>query len=109
MIAAMENPDTGLIFPQENIASLAGERGQPWQDLVAAVENTGQDSPERMAFLLMMARLSSCTTCNANSFRAIHGCTVCGKQSLKRFHGSDHDLACIYRAACTEVQLYLQK
>jgi predicted peroxiredoxin len=101
--------DTILIFPPGNISSLAGERGSPWQDLVAAVENSGNESPEQLAFLLMMARLNSCANCNADSYRAIHGCTVCGKQSLKRFHGSDQDLTGLYQAAKTEVILYLQK
>ncbi len=105
----MHDFDTGLIFPPSNIASLASERGQPWQDLVTAVQKSGQDSPEQMAFLLMMARLNSCANCNADSFRAIHGCTVCGKQSLKRFHGSDQELTGLYQTAWTEVTLYLQK
>jgi predicted peroxiredoxin len=109
MSKAMDHSDTGLIFPSGNISSLAGERGPYWQDLVAVVENSGQDSPEQMAFLLMMARLSSCANCNADSYRAIHGCTVCGRQSLKRFHGSDKDLTGLYQAAKTEVILYLQK
>jgi hypothetical protein len=105
----MDKSDTGLIFPPGNISSLSGERSQPWQDLVMAVENAGLDSVEQMAFLLMMARLSSCGTCNADSFRAIHGCTICGKQSLKRFHGSDQDLTSLYQSAITEVHLYLQR
>jgi hypothetical protein len=105
----MHNSDTGLIFPPGNISSLSTERGLSWQDLVAAVEKSGPDSPEQMAFLLMMARLNSCASCNADSFRAIHGCAVCGRQSLKRFHGSDKDLSGLYQAAKTEVILYLQK
>ncbi len=68
MTASMLDSDTGLIFPPGSISSLAAERGHSWQDLVAAVEKTGPDSPEQMAFLLMMARLSSCANCNANSF-----------------------------------------
>jgi hypothetical protein len=105
----MDNSDSGLIFPPSSISSLAGERGRPWQDLVSSVENSGADSLEQMGFLLMMARLNSCGTCNSDSFRAIHGCTVCGRQSLKRFHGSDLDLAGMYQSACTEVNLYQQK
>ncbi len=109
MSGIMNNSDTGLIFPPGNISSLAGERGPSWQNLVAAVEESGPDSHEQMAFLLMMARLSSCASCNADSYRAIHGCTVCGRQSLKRFHGSDQDLTGLYQSAWTEVKLYLQK
>jgi predicted peroxiredoxin len=105
----MKNSSTGLIFPPGDISSLAGERGPSWQDLVAAVEKSGPDSPEQMAFLLMMARLTSCANCNADSYRAIHGCTICGKQSLKRFQGTDQELSGLYQTAKTEVRLYLQK
>jgi hypothetical protein len=105
----MQNPDTGLIFPPGDIPSLATERGPSWQNLVAAVEKSGPDSPEQMAFLLLMARLSSCSNCNADSYRAIHGCSVCGRQSLKRFHGSDQELAGLYQTARTEVNVYLKK
>jgi hypothetical protein len=105
----MHNSDTGLIFPPGNISSLAAERGPSWQDLVAAVEGSGPDSPDQMAFLLMMARLSGCSNCNADSFRAIHGCPVCGRQSLKRFHGSDQELTLLYQAARTEVMVFIRK
>jgi hypothetical protein len=105
----MNNTDTGLIFPPRHISSLAGERGTDWQNLVAAVEKAGSDSPEQMAFILMMARLNSCVNCNADSYRAIHGCTGCARQSLKRFHGTDQDLAGLFQAARTEVVIFLQK
>jgi hypothetical protein len=105
----MHSTDTGLIFPPRNISSLAGERGTDWQDLVAAVEKTEPDSPEQMAFILMMARLNSCVNCNADSYRAIQGCTGCARQSLKRFHGSDQDLTGLFQAARTEVVVFLQK
>jgi len=105
----MVNPDTDLIFPPRIISSLCSERDEAWQELVAAVEKSGSDSPEQMAFILMMARLNSCATCNADSYRAMHGCTVCAIQSLKRFHGSDQDLTSMYQTARTEVAVFMQK
>lgn len=105
----MYNPDTDLIFPPRGISPLCKERGTTWQELVAAVEKTGPDSPEQMAFILMMARLNNCATCNADSYRAIHGCTVCAKQSLKRFHDPDEELTRLFETARTEVVMYLQK
>jgi predicted peroxiredoxin len=105
----MYNPDTDLIFPPRGISSLCNERGTAWQDLVTAVEKTGPDSPEQMAFILMMARLNSCATCNADSYRAIHGCTVCAKQSLKRFHGMDEELTILYETAKVEVMVFLEE
>jgi hypothetical protein len=105
----MVNPDTDLIFPPRSISSLCSQRGAAWQELVVAVEKSGQDSPEQMAFILMMARLNSCATCNADSYRAMHGCTVCARQSLKRFHGSDEDLIGLFKIARTEMCEFLQK
>src|SRR5450759_3784891 len=105
----MDKSDTDLIFPPRSIPSLCNERGTAWRDLVTAVEKTGPDSPEKMAFILMMARVNSCATCNADSYRAIHGCTVCAKQALKRFHVSDEELTRLFETARTEVSLFLQK
>ena len=105
----MYYPDTDLIFPLRSIPSLINERGATWRDMVTAVEKTGVDSPEKMAFILMMARLNNCATCNADSYRAINGCTVCSHHSLKRFHGSDEELTSLFEAARIEVGVYLQK
>jgi hypothetical protein len=105
----MDNPETDLIFPPRGIASLGNERGVGWQDLVAAVENSPLDSPDQMAFILMMARLNNCATCNSDSYRAIHGCITCARQALKRFHGSDDEITGLFRTARAEVVLFLQK
>jgi hypothetical protein len=105
----MNNPDTDLIFPTRSISPLCNERDTVWCELVKSVESTKSNSPERMAFILMMARLCNCATCNADSYRAIHGCTPCSKQSLKRFHGSDVELSGLFKAASTEVSDFLKK
>ena len=62
-----------------------------------------------LAFILMMARLNNCVTCNSDSYRAMHGCITCARQSIKRFHGSDEDLTRIFETARTEVIEFLQK
>jgi len=105
----MHNPETDLLFPSRGIVSLCNERGVVWWNLVAAVEKAGSDSPEQMAFILMLARLNNCATCNADSHRALHGCSMCAKQSLKRFHGSDEELTGLFEMARTEVSLFVQK
>jgi hypothetical protein len=104
----MDNPGIDLIFPPRSVSPLRNERGKTWQELVKAVENTGLDSPEQMAFILMMARLNNCVTCNAGSYRAINGCTICARQSLKRFHGSDEDLSALFETARTNICVFLQ-
>jgi len=105
----MYNPETDLLFPPRIIPALRDLRGSAWQDLVTRVLEAGPDSLEQMAFVLMMARLNNCATCNADSYRAMTGCTTCTKQSLKRSHETGEALAGIYQAARLEVEQYLQK
>jgi hypothetical protein len=56
-----------------------------------------------------MARLCICSTCSADSYRAIHGCVTCATQSLKRFHGSDQELLVLFNKARAEVSAFLEK
>jgi hypothetical protein len=105
----MYNPETDLLFPPHTLPALSDLRGAAWQELVTHVLAAGPDSLEQMAFVLMMARLNNCATCNADSFRAMTGCTTCAKQSLKRFHETDEALVALYHAASAEVEGYLQK
>lgn len=103
----MYNPDTDLLFPERVIPSLRDLRGPGWRALVARVNAAGSESIENLAFILMMARLDGCASCNADSYRAMHGCTACAKQSLKRFRGSDDELLALYTAAKSEVEAFL--
>jgi hypothetical protein len=103
------NTDTDLLFPPRAIASLRAARGSAWKDLVDRTTSAGQDSPQQLAFILMMARLDGCGTCNADSFRALNGCTACSSQALKRYHGSDDELARLYAAALSEVESLSKK
>ena len=105
----MYNPETDLLFPPRVVPALRDLRGAAWQGLVTRVLAAGPNSIEQMAFVLMMARLNNCSTCNADSFRAMTGCSTCAKQSLKHFHETDEALAALYQAASTEVELFLQK
>ena len=105
----MYNPETDLLFPARSVAALRDLRGIVWQELVARVLEAGPDSLEQMAFVLMMARMNNCATCNADSFRAMTGCSTCSKQSLKHSHETDQALAGIYQSVRLEVEQYLQK
>ena len=105
----MYNPDTDLLFPPRILPTLRDLRGMPWQELVTSVISAGPGSLEQVAFVLMMARLNNCATCNSDSYRAINGCTICAKQSLKRFHEIDQNLIEIFNATRGEVEQYLQK
>lgn len=105
----MYNPETDLLFPPRTLPALRDLRGAPWRDLVTLVLEAGPDSREQMAFVLMMARMNNCATCNADSFRAMTGCTACTKQSLKHSHETDQALVALFQAAHAEVDQYLQK
>jgi len=105
----MYNPDTDLLFPPRAIHALAEERGPVWQSLVQTVEAAEVDNLDQTAFILIMARMSSCVTCNSDSFRAINGCSICARQSLKRFHGTDEELVELFQSAKDEVERYMQK
>jgi hypothetical protein len=107
--AEMISPDTDLIFPPRVITLLKNDRGVAWQQLVSTVEITAPVSPEKLAFILMMARLNNCAACNSDSYRAIRGCTACAKQTLRRFHGSDEDLSRLYEIAKSDVMAFIQK
>jgi alkylhydroperoxidase family enzyme len=105
----MYNPDTDLLFPPRTLTALRDLRGTTWRDLVTDVIEAGPESLEQMAFILMMARMNNCATCNADSYRAINGCTACAKQSLKRSHESDEVLIEIFQTTKGEVEQFLQK
>ena len=105
----MFNPNTDLIFPPRAIHALAEERTDAWQELVRTVENAGPNSLEQTAFILVMARMSACATCNSDSFRALNGCATCARQSLKRYRGTDQDLQELFNTARDEVERYMEK
>ncbi len=101
--------NTNLLFPPSAIASLRNARGPLWQQLVDNVLQTPPDSVEQTAFLLVMARLNGCTTCNIDSYRALQGCPACARQSLRRFRGGDEELQSLYQAAIQEVTRFLNR
>jgi len=104
----MYNPDTDLIFPPRVISTLSNERSPVWKQLVNRAQKSASDSPEKVAFILMMARLDNCATCNADSYRAIQGCSTCARQALKRYHGTDEDLVHLFDTARSEIILYIK-
>jgi hypothetical protein len=96
-----------VLFPPRLIPELLNERGQAWQELVNRVQQSPENSLERVAFVLMMVRISGCNTCHANSYRALQGCEACARQSLRRFRGGDQELLKSYEQAKHEIVRYL--
>lgn len=104
----MYNNDTELLFPSRVIALLADQRGDEWRALVETVSQLGEDSPEHLAFVLMMTRINNCGTCNSDSFRAMRGCTQCALQNVRRFRGSDQKIIREYENALRDIQKSLE-
>jgi hypothetical protein len=100
----MFNSDTELIFPSRIIPALRDLRGEKWQQLVDSVSQKAPESLEYTAFVLMMARMNGCITCNLDSYRAMRGCTQCAQLSVHRFRGDDQDLVTQYELAFQEVK-----
>ena len=105
----MFNADTELLFPGRVIPLLGEMRGSTWQKLVSRVSHSQPESADQIAFVLMMVRLNGCSSCNADSFRAMQGCTPCAKQSLRSYRGTDRDLRALFISARQEVIQYMQK
>jgi hypothetical protein len=101
--------ESDLIFPPRSISSLGNERGVLWWKLIASVEKEDPGSPDRLAFILFLARLNNCSSCRLDSHRATNGCMVCAKQSLRRFHGPDDELALLFKNAKAEVIGFLNE
>ena len=66
-------------------------------------------SMERIAFVLFMVRISGCTTCQSDSFRAMRGCVLCSSNTIKRYKGEDQNLIDLYEDAKMEITRYMKE
>jgi hypothetical protein len=105
----MATEDTEFIFPPKIIPELRDLRGPQWCELVDRISSQPSDGLERVAFILMMVRLGGCTTCQADSFKAMRGCGLCASQTVKRFRGEDKDLLNLLETAKRDVKNYNSK
>jgi hypothetical protein len=102
----MYNEDTELLFPSRVIGELRNEHGGGWAELVDQVKETSPDDPNHLAFVLMMVRINGCTSCNADSFRAMRGCTQCALQNVRRHKGGETELLKSYDRARKEADKF---
>jgi formylmethanofuran dehydrogenase subunit E len=75
--------------------------------MVEQVEKSGDLSPERIGFVLLMVKINGCTSCNADSFRAMQGCTQCSKQAIRRLKEPDKTLVKLFNSSKQEVVAFL--
>lgn len=96
--------DAELLFPARLIPTLRDLRGKNFTSLIDRLsECEAECAVEVLGFSLMMIRLCSCLTCNADSYRAMNGCTRCVHKVIRGYKGSDDDLIRLWEAACEEV------
>ncbi|MEA3396115.1 MAG: hypothetical protein U9R05_01470 [Chloroflexota bacterium] len=102
-------PDSEILFPPRCIPRLHELRGPQWQHLVERVVSLPHNHEEVLAFGLLMIRLSSCLTCDLDSYRAALGCCTCARRTISGFKGDDKELLERYHRALENVRTYLQK
>jgi hypothetical protein len=105
----MQNGSIDLLFPSRAIEPLRKLRGERWENLINDLIEKEPASPERIAFVLFMVRLGSCTTCQSDSFRAMRGCILCSSNTIKRYKGDDQNLLDLYDIAEKEIMKYLKE
>jgi hypothetical protein len=103
----MYNTGTEILFPSRLIPILGHLRGGEWQTLVERVAGQTPDDVDSLAFVLLMVRLSACSSCHSDSFRALRGCARCASQAVRRYRGSDRDLVNLFAKTRNEVETYL--
>jgi len=104
----MLNPDTELIFPIRILPLLKDLRGENWEQIITEVLEKN-DLVSQVGITILMIKIAGCSTCNADSYRAIRGCTSCSQQAIKRYKGSDNELNHYFRKSCKKVKLFLDK
>ena len=98
----METP-IELIFHPRAIPGLQDIRGPGWRVFVQEIATTPDASLQKAAFVLLMARLCGCLSCDDEGLRAAQGCGHCSRQTISKFKGSDDELLAQYGAAYKEV------
>ncbi len=98
--------DNALLFPHHIIPTLRQIRGPGWQNLVERVAKQTECQEDKLAFMLMMIRLSGCVNCETDSYRAMRGCTACAQQTLRRYKGTDEELLILFEDALNEVRQF---
>ena len=105
----MQGNTIDMLFPSRAIESLQALRGEKWEELVKNVVNLEPGDPARIAFVLMIVKISGCTTCQSDSYRAMRGCSLCSNTTIKRFKGSDQSLIDLYNDAKKDVVKYIDE
>jgi hypothetical protein len=101
------NEDTELIFPLRVAKSLRGLHGEKWRKAVDKAAKAKPDSPEAISFVLAVARVDGCSSCHADSFRAMKGCTLCAQDAVRRHRGGERALLKALDKARADIDAWL--
>jgi hypothetical protein len=105
----MQDGGIDLLFPSRAIEPLRKLRGECWEKLINNLIELDPMSLDRIAFVLFMVRISGCTTCQSDSFRAMRGCILCSNTTIKRYKGNDQNLIDLYNEAKNDVSKYMKE
>src|SRR4030042_930338 len=105
----MQSGSIDLLFPSRAIEPLRKLRGVGWENLINTLVELEPASLERIAFVLFMVRISGCTTCQSDSFRAMRGCVLCSNNTIKRYKSEDQNLIDLYEEAKMEITRYMKE
>jgi len=100
-------PDSEILFAPQCIPELRNLRGPEWAKLVDHVASLPDGHEDVLGFSLMIIELSSCLTCDLDSYRATLGCCTCAQRSVSGFKGSDEKLIRLFEEKREQVREYL--
>jgi hypothetical protein len=100
-------PDSEILFASQCISELRDLRGSKWAKLVDRVAGLPDGHIDVLGFSLTAIELSSCLTCDLDSYRATLGCCTCAQRSVSGFKGPDEELIELFERNRRRVQEYL--
>jgi hypothetical protein len=101
-------PDSEILFAPHCIPELRDLRGPKWSRLVARIASLPDGHIEVLGFSLTVVDLSSCLTCDLDSYRATLGCCTCAQRSVSGFKGTDEELIALFKENRERVRKYLR-
>jgi hypothetical protein len=100
-------PDSEILFAPHCIPELRDIRGPKWAELVDRIGSLPDGHVDVLSFSLTIVELSSCLTCDLDSYRATLGCCTCAQRSVSGFKGDDGELIALFEEKRRRVQAYL--
>ena len=100
-------PDSEILFAPHCIPELRNLRGLVWAELVDRIAALPDGHIDVLGFSLMIVDLSSCLTCDLDSYRATLGCCTCAQRSVSGFKGDDAELIALFAEKRERVREYL--